>query len=202
MARHKLPIFTERTIAETRADQIAHERKFSDPLERVSCHVQCSACCHHAIHCTIPEGIVGYQQLARKGFWTPSLRKRLEDHARQTWDLSTTVWHLSNIPCPLLERQRCSIYDARPFTCRVTFATGDPEQCHPHRVNNFSSILPKRDALQGFFDAQGRLLKRHGQPVVAFAVSQAILVGAKIATGEQDIETALGALLRSVGDQA
>ena len=188
MARHKLPIFTERTIAKTKADQVEHARKFADKLERVSCREGCSNCCAHAVYATLPEGILAYGALARKGLWTPSLRKRLEAHAEQTWDLSPVVWHLSNIPCPLLEKNRCIAYDARPFACRVTFATGDPEQCHPHRINDYATILPKREALEAFYGTQTHLLKRHGLSTFVLSLSKAILLGEKVATGEIDIE--------------
>jgi Fe-S-cluster containining protein len=187
MAR-KLPIFTERTIAETKADQIEHERAFSDQLGPVVCKEGCSNCCSHAVHVTLPEGILAYKALVKKGLWTPSLRKKLEEHAARTWDLSVVVWHLSNIPCPLLEKERCIVHDARPFACRVTFALSDPAGCHPHRVNDFPSVLPKREALEAFSAKQTQLLRRHGIPMFLMSLSKAILLGEKIATGNVDLE--------------
>lgn len=188
MARRKLPIFTERTLAETKADQVEHERVFRSKLGPVSCKAGCSNCCSHAVYATPAEGVLTYIALTQKGHWTPSLRKRLEEHARQTWDLSPVVWHLSNIPCPLLAQNRCLIYEARPFTCRVVFADGDPDACHPHRANDFSSVLPHREAVEAFFAQQRRLLKRHGLPAFALPISKAILAGEKVATGEADME--------------
>jgi Fe-S-cluster containining protein len=195
MARHKLPLFTERTIAETKADQIDGAQQFASQLGVVSCREGCSNCCHHAVHATIPEGILAYQALSGRGLWTPSLRRRLEDHASFTWDLAPEVWHLSNIPCPLLEKNRCIIYDARPFACRVTFATGDPAGCHPHRVNDpSSSVVPKLAALTSFVAKQTRLLKRHRLNTFMMSFSKTVLYGEKFATGAVDLES-LGQLL-------
>jgi Fe-S-cluster containining protein len=147
---------------------------------------------------TIPEGILAYQTLAKKGLWTPSLRKRLEDHAERTWDLSPIVWHLSNIVCPLLEKDRCSIYEARPFACRVTFSKGDPFYCHPHQLNANAPMVPKREALEGFYAKQGRELRRHKLDVITLSLSKAILIGEKISNGEEEIENLLRMLIQEM----
>lgn len=42
---------------------------------------------------------------------------------------------LADIKCPFLEGGLCSIYEHRPFSCRVYFAAGNPEHCKmPHRI--------------------------------------------------------------------
>lgn len=188
MARRRLPIFTERTLAETKADQVSDQHRLRDPLGKVSCRVGCSNCCSHAVYATLLEGMLTYQSLARRGRWTPSLRKRLEEHARTTWDLSPVVWHLMNLVCPLLEQNQCSAYQARPFSCRATFSAGDPADCHPHRVNQAPLVIPKRDALETFYAKQHRLLRRHGLDLFLFPLSKAILLGEQVSTGAVDIE--------------
>lgn len=188
MARHKLPIFTERTIAVTKADQIQHAHAFADKLTVVSCKSGCSNCCAHALYVTLPEGILVFKHLTQRGLWTPSLRKRVEEHSQKTWDVSTVVWHLSNLPCPFLEKNLCTVYDARPFPCRVSFSSGDPQYCHPHYVNANVPLIPKREALESFYEAQKRLLKRHRLDAVLFSLSKAVLIAEKVVSGEIDFE--------------
>jgi Fe-S-cluster containining protein len=166
------------------ADQFLHETPVS-----LSCKRGCSNCCSHAIHVTMLEGIIAYRYLVRRGLWTPSLRVRLEAHADRTWDLAIEMWHLANIPCPLLDGSSCMVYQARPFMCRITSSRGDPEMCHAHRVNDpATGLLPRKGALHDFFEKQRVLLRRHKAPLLLFPVSKAILYAEKIVNGEVDVE--------------
>lgn len=194
MTRH-LPLFTERTLAETKADQVSLGQAFRQAAGQVSCRPGCDNCCSHAVHATLPEGVLVYRALVLKGLWTPSLRKRLMEHAAQTWDLAPEVWHLSNLPCPLLEKSRCLIYAARPFVCRTVLSRGAPEECHPHKASLGNAILPRQEMLGLFFGRQHRLLQRHHTNPILLALSKAVLCGEKIATGERTLEDSLAALI-------
>lgn len=39
------------------------------------------------------------------------------------------TWRAVDKPCPMLIDGLCSVYAVRPFSCRVFFATGKPEDC-------------------------------------------------------------------------
>lgn len=38
-------------------------------------------------------------------------------------------WRRLKAPCPFLVDNRCSVYERRPFSCRMFFAHGKPEHC-------------------------------------------------------------------------
>ena len=40
-----------------------------------------------------------------------------------------------DIPCPFLDRQECTIYEVRPYTCAIHCATSPPELCKPESVS-------------------------------------------------------------------
>ena len=167
-------------------------------MGQVSCKDGCANCCSHAVLVTIPEGMLAYRALTQKGHWAPSLRAKLDAHAKQTWDLSPVIWHLTNIACPLLEKDRCLIYDSRPFSCRVTFSKGDPSYCHPHQADSLTQLLPKIGSMEEFCERQRRLLLRHKVRVSLIPLSKAILVGEKLVSGEEDMESMVLALARSI----
>jgi len=140
---------------------------------------------------TALEGAVMYRQIVAMGRWTPSLQQALKEHSERTYDLSYEIWLLSMIPCPLLDEKtsRCKVYEARPLACRVTVSVGDPHLCHPHRIMQ-SGILNKREPLHEFHERVRSSIKRHGITMILMPLSVALLLGAKIVTGEIDIETA------------
>lgn len=187
MARRKLPLFTERTLAETKATQIALAQKFVDRIEDVTCKIKCTYCCHHAVLVTLPEGVLLYKALAHRGLWTPSLQKKLRERADQTIDLSPVVWHLSNIPCPLLDKDLCLVYPARPFSCRTAVSQQDPANCHPHKVN-IGATVPRRAVLEEFLTSQVRLLARHRMEALLMPIAVAVLFGERVMSGDTDFE--------------
>jgi hypothetical protein len=55
----------------------------------------------------------------------------MERHSSLTFGTAPEVWLLSAIPCPLLVGNLCIAHDHRPFRCRVTASSRDPELCRP-----------------------------------------------------------------------
>jgi hypothetical protein len=94
------------------------------------------------------------------------------------------------IPCPLLDEKtsKCTAYAARPLACRVTFSTGDPHQCHPHRITA-SGIVDKRGPITEFYTQLRATIKRHGITLISMPMSVGLLIGEKIVTGEIDVES-------------
>jgi Fe-S-cluster containining protein len=197
MAKRKLPLLTERSLADVKAARIETASEVDAKLPLVSCKSGCSACCSLPLYVTILEGILLYQHLTAKGWWTPSLRKKLERHATQTFDLASETWLLLNIPCPLLEKDKCIAYAARPFTCRTLYAKSSPEFCHPHRLTN-ARFVNREEAVDKFRAAEGKILARHKIALFGMPVSNAILIGEKVINGEGDLEHFLSLAVESM----
>lgn len=53
------------------------------------------------------------------------------------------AWRKLNAPCPLLVDNRCSVYERRPFSCRMFYAHGKPENCAmPARISQKFAGFP------------------------------------------------------------
>lgn len=58
------------------------------------------------------------------------------EERQRTGDFTKTYawrWRQMQLPCPLLEAGRCSVYDNRPSSCALFFAKGEPEWCGDDR---------------------------------------------------------------------
>jgi Fe-S-cluster containining protein len=197
MARRRLPFLTERSLDQVKADRIELSTEFAATLGVVSCTKGCSACCSYPVYISVLEGMLLYRHLTEKGHWTPSLRKKLEKHANTTFDLSAEIWLLLDMPCPLLDKNKCLAYDARPFSCRTTFTRGDPYNCVPRRIVS-SKFVPKDEVTFKFRAVEARLLAKHGLSLIGMPISKAILIGEKVMIGEADLEHFLNVAIRSL----
>ena len=190
--RKKLPLFVERVVAEAMATQIRSSQEHELQLGRnhvFSCRAGCSYCCHHPFLITIVEGLLLYRGLSSKGRWTPSLKKRVKEARDKTLGLAFDVWLLSNMPCPLLDENKlCSAYESRPLHCRTTFSNGNPAFCHPHELGEGTGLLPNVNVVSDFNGRVQTLLRRIKIPGPLMPLSEAVLIGEAIATGELSIE--------------
>jgi hypothetical protein len=196
----KLPLLVERSMAQMRAERVELATTVDAKLPKVSCKSGCAACCSYPVYVSIIEGMTLYRHLTEKGWWSPKLRKRLEAHADKTTDLAAEVWMMLDMPCPLLENRKCIAYDARPFACRTLYARTPAEYCHPHRVAQ-ASFVDRDKATASFRQAEGKILAKHRLGLVGMPVSQAILFGEKIVTGQIDLEN-FAALVRQSMEEA
>lgn len=196
----KLPVLVERTIADTRVLRSEIDLTFTQKVQAglheagvaLSCKKGCSNCCSHPFLISVIEGFLLYQALAKRGLWTPSFRKRLEETREKTIGLTFEVWMLSNISCPLLtEKRECLVHDARPLNCRLTFAITDPSLCHPHRISEGTRFIPRHDPLDAFQAQERALLRRMGAREIYAPLSEAVLLGARISLGEIAFEDAI-----------
>ncbi len=193
----KLPILTERSIGQMRAvrEEIASELTADLPM--VSCKSGCSNCCSYPVYISILEGIVLYRHLASKGQWTPKFRKKVEEHSDLTFDLAPTVWLTLNLPCPLLEKNKCLGYAARPFSCRSLYARSPAEFCHPYRMNK-ANFVERDPFLARFREAETKILGKHKLVSLGMPISKALLLAEKIVQGEADLEHFLAVLAAGV----
>lgn len=193
----KLPVLTERSIARVKAERIGMAQAFDAKLPIVSCKEGCSACCSYPVYISVMEGILLYRHLTAKGHWTPSFRKTLEKHAERTFDIAPTVWLTLDLPCPLLEKNKCLGYAARPFACRSLYAITDPKSCHPYRMSD-AMFVNREDALSAFRDAEAKILASHKMSLLGMPISKAILLAEKIIHGDADLEQFLSLMAESL----
>ena len=202
--RRSLPLLADHSLGKIKSAKAQVASDFERELretavlkhQRVSCRSGCANCCHHPVHVSLAEGVLIYRFLTEHGRWTPSLREKIRKHAEQTKDLPFEVWFLSAIPCPLLNTaNECSAYKGRPLQCQLTYSMGDPDNCHPHRMQNML-MLERQTALTEFYGIQNRELRRHGAQVILMPLSLALLMAEKIVAGEIELESADMAVLR------
>lgn len=206
--KRKLPLLVEHTLSTLRfaRSQISVEfdrelrLKLDEAGAGVACREGCANCCYHPMLITALEGLQLYQWLTEHGRWTPSVRNRVREHAETTKDLPQAVWFLSLIPCPLLDTTKftCTAYEGRPFTCRVTYSAGDPNDCHPHRIED-SGTINKQLVLAKFHGAQAQAARKFGLHMIVMPLSMAVLLGERIAKGEVDLENADAEIIREYG---
>jgi Fe-S-cluster containining protein len=191
----RLPVLLERSIAETQTLQTDLSHKFDQQVKAdaaatkttVTCFKGCSSCCYHPVNISIFEGILIHRWLVRHHKWTPALQKKLKETADRQYGTTYEVWLLSLIPCPLLDKQTCTAYEARPFNCRVYYAVSDPHYCHPHRLGSDTRIVPRGDVLDEFHRKLERILRSHRLQVLTMPIGSAILRGAQICEGSVDL---------------
>lgn len=189
--RRRLPLFVEQSLQEMQAARISLADDFDRKIrgERMlSCGVKCAACCYHPVFVTILEAVPLYGALVSKGLWTPSLKERLRKHAEMVTGLSVQVWLLSKIACPLLKDQRCTAYEARPLSCRVTIATGDPFYCDPQHLGDQSTIVEREEPVREFRARETDILRRHGLTPLHMPLSRAILMAERVCSGQLMLE--------------
>lgn len=203
--RRRLPLVTEQSLATLRfvRTQLASDfdRELQDAAAdgklRLSCRVGCANCCYHPVMITAIEGALLYRHIAERGRWTPSFQQRVREHATKTRDLPMAVWFLSAIPCPLLDdkTKKCTAYEGRPFACRATYAFGDPDDCHPHRIEK-AGLVNRKEVTSQYHTEQTKIASKHGLQMVVMPLSAALLLGEKIINGEVDLEDSDVSILR------
>ncbi|MDH4187635.1 MAG: YkgJ family cysteine cluster protein [Nitrospira sp.] len=119
----------------------------------ISCKMGCAACCRMLVPLSAPEAFAlreyveqlpeerrrplrstlsdTKERLTREGLWD-----RLQDVAEasnpipdEELDPLNRAYYALRIPCPYLENEMCSIYEARPAACRELLVTSPAELC-------------------------------------------------------------------------
>jgi len=94
--------------------------------------------CHTGSCCTIPVVVspldaliatayLDYHNLLKRDF-LEQCRQRHDEQAK----VSHTEWYERRVPCLFLQDGKCSIYEARPTSCRAYYVRATPEQCEAH----------------------------------------------------------------------
>jgi len=180
----RFPTPIERDLANAKASQVQiaseYEQKLRQEGNIFPCKKGCNYCCSHPFLITVLEGLLLYQWLTSHGYWTASLQDRLKSHQEKITGLSLGIWLLSNISCPLLEKDECLAYEVRPLHCRVTYSTGNPLNCHPHELGRGTQlVLNSEEIIIEYNDKLQVILQHLGMTSVLFPLSTALLIGAR-----------------------
>jgi Fe-S-cluster containining protein len=115
----------ERTVALARNAMAATSRMAEGLLARapegaVACKAGCDHCCYQAVGVTAPEALAIFDHLktSRSNEELAKVAAKLSKHHYRTRGLSSQERFSPDHPCPFLEAGNCSIYEARPLSCR------------------------------------------------------------------------------------
>jgi Fe-S-cluster containining protein len=125
--------------------------------DSVSCRAGCAACCRQLVPISVVEAHDLARAVAalpsdrreairarfaetvttmeRLGFLDPNAhpgRTRIlspTTDLRQGWSDVVARYFAAQIPCPVLEDERCSLYEDRPIVCREVLVVSRPEEC-------------------------------------------------------------------------
>jgi Fe-S-cluster containining protein len=96
----------------------------------VACKAGCDHCCHQLVGVTPPEALAIFDHLktTRSREELASLESRVAAAREKTRNLSSLERFSPEHPCVFLESGRCSIYEARPLSCRGVNSL-DADEC-------------------------------------------------------------------------
>ena len=108
----------QRHARRTLEDQLARVRRAHAPL---ACARGCALCCHLRVMATPGEvfGLVRYMRRELGWQALDEVRQRIAETAARLRALPRGRLLATNVPCPLLVDNACSMYAARPFNCRA-----------------------------------------------------------------------------------
>jgi Fe-S-cluster containining protein len=165
----------ERTVELARNAMAATSRLADGLLARapegaVACQAGCDHCCYQAVGVTAPEALAIFDHLksTRSSGELARVAAQVSEHDARTRGLSSQERFSPDHPCPFLEAGNCSIYEARPLSCRGMNSL-DADEC--------ATRLRDPDARAAFL-ASGRSGHSYLEPIRAFhAISAGLQLG-------------------------
>jgi Fe-S-cluster containining protein len=183
----KIPLEVEQAVGAMRVARDSVMAAYTRRLVRLrsTCQRGCSYCCYWPVAISVLEGADIVLHLRRNRRWTSSMQEALTKAADVVTGLDYAIWLQSQTACVFLNKAgECSIYEARPLSCRTIASEGDPERCHPSRMAAASCIVPRTDDLAGFYGAEQAILKHAGAEFHTMPIPTAILVANRLCSGE------------------
>ncbi len=94
-------------------------------LPHTPCEQQCSYCCHMAVTILDEEAKRIAQFLGRRYVKQTKLKNPLDIAVRS----DEMIQKYLRVPCPFLKRGKCSVYEVRPFACRLHHTVSPTNEC-------------------------------------------------------------------------
>lgn len=123
----------------------AQEQQIAAAGAKFACGKGCSLCCSLRVDVFAHEifMVAAYIESHFTDEQIEALRERLRVHAEAVLPLSPFQHATRNIPCPLLQDGACTVYEARPLSCRrhhsLDYATCEHTYAHPSDLDYPSS---------------------------------------------------------------
>ena len=141
------------------------ERRAAGAGRTISCRIGCAACCRMLVPLSPPEAFAlkdyvdslpadrrhriahrmteTKQHLKEHGLLDQlsAVAEGTETHSDEDFEPLNRAYYSRRMPCPFLEQEMCSIYEARPAACRELLVTSPAEWCQD-LVNNPVQPIP------------------------------------------------------------
>lgn len=111
----------------------------AESTEATLCRPGCSYCCHYRVMVSPTEvfALVDHILDTWPGPRIAALKERLKTHVATVKPMSVHEHMTTNVPCPLLDENRCTAYAFRPVACRAHHEAATIDTCretfdHPH----------------------------------------------------------------------
>ncbi len=135
---------TDRIIHKIDMDAIERRLK-GESIPLKACQKGCGECCGHRVIVTPIEAIAAFRWIQTN--WSEEQISELKQRARvYKEDFAKGLPDWSPIPCPMVIEGSCSIYAARPVTCRVHHSF-DVELCREGLRGKSSKPMPQFEDL-------------------------------------------------------
>jgi Fe-S-cluster containining protein len=88
-----------------------------EPKKSLGCRIGCAHCCHAWVSASAPEVLVARRAIPARDL--EAVRASVEAAYAAAGEAGPEERARMAAPCPMLDRGRCRIYEARPATCRT-----------------------------------------------------------------------------------
>jgi Fe-S-cluster containining protein len=107
------------------------------------CKKGCDHCCKLSVFLSVAEAKIIAREIGREFKMPKTFR-------------SETAMEFTGVPCPFLKNHECSIYEHRPFACRVHYSMADSAApCHLDQIRTVPYMNPST-YYDAYFKAFGR----------------------------------------------
>lgn len=111
-------------------------------------------CCHSMVVARLYEGIVVAAALKDQGRDTPEMREQLRLRAAEMEGVNAHAWRR---PCLFLdERERCTVYTARPSPCGALYVYTPPQNCSDPKAPVKAYVAHEENAMAQQIEDQFR----------------------------------------------
>jgi Fe-S-cluster containining protein len=172
-------------VAAYESSRLRHDARLSAAADvhTLACKNGCFWCCYFTVDVRAVEvfSILDFMQRELSAAEQERVRREIEANSEQLQGMDEEQRMRRNVKCPFLSAGRCSIYAARPQTCRNYHAT-DATGCQasyerPDDVDIDPDFAPLVYQSGGaHVDAFSSALQQHGYDVHAYELSTALAV--------------------------